>query len=269
MSDQLILNLSALIALLPLSLYLRNGLTSASGVFWLLVVVAIAGPVLLLIIGTRDGWHTDLSTSIWITIAASMVVYFISSLSMRESAKLGVIFAPYMLVLGVFAVIWTSIVSHTPSVRGDDLTGWFGLHIFVSVTTYALVTLAAVAALAAALQERSLKTKQQTKWGVGLPALSDCDQLVVRLLIMGEFVLALGLLSGIGLNYSETQSFVDFDHKSILAVTAFIVIAGLLIAHFKTGLRGRKAARVVLFVYLLLTLSYPGVKIVTDIILAR
>ena len=59
-----------------------------------------------------------------------------------------------------------------------------------------------------------------------------------------------------------------FDHKTILTVTAFLVIGGLLIAQRVSGVRGRLAARFVLLAYLLLTLGYPGVKFVTDILLA-
>jgi ABC-type uncharacterized transport system permease subunit len=38
--------------------------------------------------------------------------------------------------------------------------------------------------------------------------------------------------------------------------------------HYRSGLRGRRAARVVLVAYLLLTLAYPGVKFVTDVLLS-
>jgi ABC-type uncharacterized transport system permease subunit len=54
----------------------------------------------------------------------------------------------------------------------------------------------------------------------------------------------------------------------LLAIAAFLVLAGLLLAQRRWGLRGRRAARYVLVVYLLLTLAYPGVKFVTDVILA-
>jgi ABC-type uncharacterized transport system permease subunit len=59
-----------------------------------------------------------------------------------------------------------------------------------------------------------------------------------------------------------------FDHKTVLTITAFVVIGGLLAAHYKTGLRGRQAARIVLLAYLLLTLGYPGVKFITDVVLS-
>jgi ABC-type uncharacterized transport system permease subunit len=101
-----------------------------------------------------------------------------------------------------------------------------------------------------------------------LPSVADCEWLLVRLLVLGEIVLAMGLVSGMALQYGETGTLLVLDHKTILTITTFVVIGGLLIAHFKTGLRGRKAARIVLLAYLLLTLGYPGIKFVTDVILA-
>lgn len=268
MSDTLILNLSALIALLPLSLFFRGKPKSQSALFWLLLLVAVVGPGILLVVGSQDGWHSDLSGSIWITIVASLALYSLISITIQESWRLGIIFAPYMFILGLFAVIWAAIGNGAAANQPLSVSGWVALHIFVSVTTYALVTIAAVAALAAGIQERALKARQQPSWGRELPSLADCDRLVMKTLILGEAVLALGMLSGMALYYTETDALFAFNHKSVLALSAFVVIGGLLIAHFKSGLRGRKAARVVLLVYLLLTLSYPGVKIVTDVILA-
>jgi ABC-type uncharacterized transport system permease subunit len=71
------------------------------------------------------------------------------------------------------------------------------------------------------------------------------------------------------LQISETGSLFSLNHKTVLTLTAFIVIGGLLYAHFKFGLRGRKAARLVLLGYLLLTLGYLGVKFVTDVLLSE
>ena len=38
--------------------------------------------------------------------------------------------------------------------------------------------------------------------------------------------------------------------------------------HFYTGIRGRAATRFVLLAYLFLTLAYPGVKFVRDVLLS-
>jgi ABC-type uncharacterized transport system permease subunit len=60
-----------------------------------------------------------------------------------------------------------------------------------------------------------------------------------------------------------------FTHKTLFSLAAFVVIGALLIARNRRGIRGRQAARLALLAYLLLTLAYPGVKFVTDVVLAR
>jgi ABC-type uncharacterized transport system permease subunit len=60
---------------------------------------------------------------------------------------------------------------------------------------------------------------------------------------------------------------IGFDHKTVFAISAFVVIGALLIAHFRTGVRGRRAARLALLAYLLITLGYPGVKFVSEVLI--
>jgi len=69
------------------------------------------------------------------------------------------------------------------------------------------------------------------------------------------------------MQFGETNQFLKFDHKTVLSLTSFGVILALLVAHFRSGLRGRLAARFVLLAYLLMTLGYPGVKFVTSVLL--
>jgi ABC-type uncharacterized transport system permease subunit len=90
----------------------------------------------------------------------------------------------------------------------------------------------------------------------------------VGLLQVGEGVLALGLVTGMALQYRETGEIVVLNHKTILTIAAFVVIGGLLVCHYGSGVRGKMAARIVLLAYLLLTLGYPGVKFVTDVLMA-
>jgi ABC-type uncharacterized transport system permease subunit len=71
------------------------------------------------------------------------------------------------------------------------------------------------------------------------------------------------------LNRAEGASWLRLDHKTVLSLLAFALIGALLLVHQRFGLGGRRAARYGLVAYLLLTLAYPGVKFVTDVILAR
>ena len=267
MPENVILSLSAIIALVPSSLLALRRDHRPDIVFWLVLMVAVVGPLILVLVTMAGSWRTDLSTALWVTIAATMAIFAVIAVLAHESWRLAPLISAYMAALGIVATIWSQ-VPHQPMSSATTGGGWIGIHIGVSVGTYALVTLAAVAALAAFLQERALKNKRPTALSRLLPSVADCEGLEVRLLILGEIVLAIGLATGMVLQYGETGTLLIIDHKTILTITAFVVIGGLLAAHFKTGLRGRQAARIVLLAYLLLTLGYPGVKFVTDVIMA-
>ncbi|MDA1089380.1 MAG: cytochrome c biogenesis protein CcsA [Proteobacteria bacterium] len=267
MPENIILSLSAIIALVPSSLLALRRDHRPDAVFWMVLLVAVAGPLILVLVTMAGSWRTDLATALWVTIAATMAIFAVICVLAHETWRLAPLISAYMAALGIIATIWSQ-VPHQPLSSTTVGGGWIGIHIGVSVGTYALVTLAAVAALAAFLQERALKTKRPTALSRLLPSVADCEGLEVRLLVLGEIVLAVGLATGMALQYVETGALLVLDHKTILTIATFAVIGGLLAAHFKTGLRGRQAARIVLLAYLLLTLGYPGVKFVTDVIMA-
>ncbi|MDA0675339.1 MAG: cytochrome c biogenesis protein CcsA [Proteobacteria bacterium] len=144
---------------------------------------------------------------------------------------------------------------------------WLLLHIVISVATYALITLAALAALSAALQERALKARRPTPFTRRLPAVAECEAATLRFLAAGEIVLAMGIATGMALSFLETGRILIVNHKTILVLAAFVVIGAVLAAHARSGLRGRAIVRAVMAAYLLMTLGYPGVKFVTDVLL--
>lgn len=265
--ESTLFSLSALVALLPASIAsIRRG-GGRDKVFWILLAVAVAGPAVWAGTQMAGAWRTGLSTTLWVTVAASMAVFAVTAAVTRHAWRLTPLIGPYMVLLCVLAIVWQQAPAQNP-LAADALGGWVAIHIAVSVATYALVTIAALSALGAFLQERALKTKHPTALTRLLPSVVDCERLLVRLLLLGEIVLGVGLLTGIGSQYAESGTFLALDHKTILSITTFVVIGGLLLAHFRTGVRGRMAARFVLLAYLLLTLGYPGIKFVTDILLA-
>ncbi len=266
MSENLVLNISALAALAPSMLIAWRREKKRDALYWAVLALAVAGPLALVTVTMSGSWNKGLSTSLWVTIGASMSIFAIVAAATRQGWRLTPLIAPYMGGLGVIAIIW----QHAPQTQlaADAPAGWIQVHIFFSVATYGLVTIAAVAALGAFLQERALKAKRPTALTRMLPSVADCEFLLVRLLVIGEIVLAIGLATGMATQFRETGQFIVFDHKTILSLTAFVVIGGLLVAHFRSGLRGRRAARFVLLAYLLLTLGYPGVKFVTEVLMS-
>ncbi|MDH5488729.1 MAG: cytochrome c biogenesis protein CcsA [Rhodospirillaceae bacterium] len=268
MNQTLIFNLLALAALLPASvLPVRGEKSSRDWVFWVVLALAWLGPFLWAGYAMSGVWKSGFSITLWVTIAVSLTLFALLATFVRDAWRLTPLMSPYMMALGVVATLFW----HQGS--GSGLTqsapgGWVGVHIVVSLITYGLVTVAAVAALAAFIQDRALKLKRPNKLTHMLPSVTDCEGLSVRLLGWGEMVLGVGLASGMATKFMETGDFLSFDHKTVLSFAAFAIIGAILLAHHKTGMRGRKVARLVLLAYLLLSLGYVGVKLVTDVLMA-
>ncbi len=261
------LALSALLSLVPATvLPYRRAEARSDGVFWAVLAVAAVGPAVYSLVTLGDSWKTGLSITLWVSIAVSMTLFLILAAVSGTARKLTPLLMPFLLLLALFATIW----SGTP--EGQGLSGlpdlWLVVHIAVSVVTYGLCTIAAVAGLAVFLQERAIKKKQPSGLTRRLPSIADAEILEVKLLTAAEIVLGLGIASGMSKLYMTQGQILTFDHKTLLAILAFVLIGGLLFLQRRTGLRGRRAARGVLVAYLLLALAYPGVKFVTDVLLA-
>jgi ABC-type uncharacterized transport system permease subunit len=261
-----ILGVAALAAQLPPALLVLRRQAGRDASFWLVLAVAVAGPFAWVMAQEGGTWRTGFSITLGVTVTVSMALFALVAALSRHGWRLSPLVALYMVCLCGLALAW----QHAPEEQLRSLAhpAWMHTHIVVSVITYALVTLAGVAALAAILQERALKAKRPNRLTRLLPSVADSEVLLVRLLGLGEGVLALGLVTGMGLQYRESGSLLVFDHKTVLTVAAFAVIGGLLVAHYRFGVRGRLAARIVMVAYLLLTLGYPGVKFVTDVLMS-
>ncbi len=264
MQTGLLFGLTAIASLVPAIALTWRTHFARNAAFWAVSALACVGPASAVAVRSQHAWQADFSTSIWVTIAATMGLFLVFSALVRSVWRLAPLLSGYMLVLAVLGFAWQH-APHEPVSGGA--TGLLVLHIAFAVTTYGLATLAAVAAWAAFLQERALKRKDKPLLGGVLPSITDCDRLVLRFLLVGEIVLGLGLVTGIVLNALGGGALLTADHKTIFTLAAFAVIGLLLFAQARYGLRGRKAARIVLLAYLMLTLGYPGVKFVTDVLL--
>jgi ABC-type uncharacterized transport system permease subunit len=182
-------------------------------------------------------------------------------------ARIGALLAPYLLVLGTLATVW----AHAPMPLAPVGAGpaWLGLHIAVSVATYALFTLAAVAGAAVFVQERAMKARRPSRLTAVLPAVAEGERVQRVLMTAAAAVLGLGLATGMVIEYGESGKLVVLTHKTVFSLAAFTVIVSLIAVERASGLAGRRAARLVLLAYLFLTLAYPGVKFVTEVVLGR
>ncbi|MQA66557.1 MAG: hypothetical protein GEU76_11775 [Alphaproteobacteria bacterium] len=268
----LLLNLAALAALLALAAApfavgeARDG-ADRSARFWILLAVALAGTGAVVWVDFAGGWRVGLAPALWLTIVVTLALYGAGSVLYPSVARIGALLAPYLLVLGTLATVW----AHAPEPLAPVGAGpaWLGLHIAVSVATYALFTLAAVAGAAVFVQERAMKARRPSRLTALLPAVADGEGVQRVLMTAAAVVLGLGLATGMVIEYGESGQLVAFSHKTVFSLAAFAVIVSLIAVERASGLAGRRAARLVLLAYLFLTLAYPGVKFVTEVVLGR
>ena len=161
MMSTLTLSISAIAALIPAAVLPFRRVPARDTVFWLIYAVAVAGPALWIWNAFGTGWHTGLASALWITVFASLVLFGILAVLMREVWRLAPLLLPYLTVIGVLATIWL----HQPErpLQGLVPSAWLQFHILVSVLTYGLLTIGAVAGLAVVLQEYALKRKRPGK----------------------------------------------------------------------------------------------------------
>lgn len=264
----LILQLAALAALAAFALAALSAPDGGPGGRRILAValVALAGCSVVVWAKFAGGWRSGFAPALWLTVAATLALFVLGGLGKAAVGRLGPLLAPYLFALGVLAAIW-SYAEGAAFVPSDS--AWLGLHIVVSVATYALFTLAAVAGAAVFLQERALKARRPNRLTALLPAIADAERLQRGLMLWAAIVLGLGLLSGMAIEYAETARLLDLNHKTVFALAAFIVIGALIAVDRASGLAGKRAARILLLAYLFLTLAYPGVKFVTDVMIGR
>jgi ABC-type uncharacterized transport system permease subunit len=259
------LNFGALLALLPAfaAAYRRDPRPDA--LFFALLGLGTLGPILWVASQASGAWRTGFAMSLWITIGVTMGLFLLLSLRTRYAWQLAPLLLPYLVLLGFIALIWQRAPERP--ISENVPAAWLDTHIVFAVATYGLLTLGAVAGLAVFLQERALKSKKPTPWLRLLPPMAESEALELRLLVAAEAVLSGGLASGMAAEHFLGGKLLPFDHKTLLSLAAFLLIGALLFARYRQGLRGRRAARLVLLAYLLLTLAYPGVKFVTDVLI--
>ncbi|WP_374653015.1 cytochrome c biogenesis protein CcsA [Dongia sp.] len=264
MSSPLNLQIAGLLTLLPLAILAVTAKLQRNFQFWLFLAAAIAGSTGVFAQSLANGWEAGLSANLWASCAVALIAFTALNLVNAEAYRLSALLLPYLLVVAVLALLFASFSEPAPYIAS---AGWFRAHVVLAVASYGVLTLGAIAGLAVLIQERALK-KRHSGWSeLALPPLMTAEELQIKLLTWAAIFMAAALASGFANTFMETGAWPAVTHKVLLSILAFLVLAALLIAHKVTGMRGRRAARWVLAGYLLLTLGYPGVKFVKDVLI--
>jgi ABC-type uncharacterized transport system permease subunit len=140
-------------------------------------------------------------------------------------------------------------------------------HIILSVTAYALITIAAAMAVGLALLDQRLRKRKPLGWLSILPSMEALESATFQALGTGFAILTLSLFSGF--IFIDNLFSQQLSRKTILSCLAWLVFAILLYGRWRFGWRGRTATRWTLSGFALLGLAYFGSKLVLEMILGR
>jgi ABC-type uncharacterized transport system permease subunit len=259
--------IAAIFALLPLSILAGRGSLERNALGWLLLAAALIGGSLPALAELQSGWRAGLAASLHVTVAATLVVFAAAVVLNAPAMRLAALVGPYALLLIVLGWIAARFEVEPPIPATPG--AWFAGHVLLAIAAYAALTLSALAACGVLLEERSFKARTDTWATRVLPPLAETEALQNALLKLSAILLLLALATGAANELLTVGEPFAFTHKILLSFLGFAVVLVLLILHHRTGLRGRKAARWLLTGYLLLTLAYPGVKFVREILIGQ
>ncbi|WP_255537939.1 inner membrane protein YpjD [Polynucleobacter sp. 15G-AUS-farblos] len=213
------------------------------------------------------GFAQDLSLIVWVGLA----FYWFQSwfLPISSLRWLAVLFA---MVCSLLPSLFPGILI-SPKAVADP---WFKGHFIVATIAVGLLSLAAMQAMLMSIQDRALHRQlaiipnsRFAHWLEDLPPLMTMESLLFNLLYVGFALLSLTVFSGLLFSQTLFGKPLVFDHKTIFALISWFLFAGLLIARWRVGLRGRAAIRWVLSAYTALLLAYVGSRFVLEVILQR
>ncbi len=166
----------------------------------------------------------------------------------------------FIAVLISFSKGWSGVTTREPW-SGILKSAWVPLHVTFSLIGDSLFALAFCAGILYLIQEYRLKKRKALVRISSLPSLETLDRVNFRCLTIGFPLLTVGLIIGaIGAEYTLNIPW-RYDPKVIWSVLTWFLYAGMIHARLIKGWRGKKAAILAIFGFIIVSFSYLGVNI--------
>lgn len=207
----------------------------------------------------RFGFGLAVSLIIWLAVCFYWIETFYARLDGLHALVL-----PAGLIGSLLPLIFPG-----PHVLINASSPAFRAHFIVAMLAYSLFTLAALHAMLMAVAERQLHSGRLSRGIANLPPLLTMEALLFRLIGIAFVLLTFTLASGIV--FSETLFGTAFrlDHKTVFAITSWMLFGALLLGRYLWGWRGRVALRWTLAGFMALVLAYIGSRFVLEVVLGR
>ena len=227
----------------------------------LLVVGMLAHAALLYPhVVTLYGLNFNLFNIISLISLFFLFFYVIFSLY-RPIVSLGILAAPTALVGMIVGYI-----GRAPYRPITDISVGLEAHILLSLAAYCVLLMAALQALFLRLQIRELKHQSIHRFWVNkLPSLQSMESLLFDMLLVGFVLLSIAL--GIGFVYVEDLMAQHLAHKTLFSVLSWLLFGALLLGNWRAGWRGKRAANMTIYAFILLAIGFVGSKFVLEMLL--
>ena len=212
----------------------------------------------------RFGFAMALSVTLWLTA----LILWLESFFARIQGLLALVL-PLTAVAAVLPAVFPGSI-----LPESSATPLFRAHLLMAILAYSLLTIAALQALLMAAMDRRLRSEAVGEAGAysfidRLPSLMAMERVLFRLIGAGFVMLSLTLITGGFFSEEIFGKPLRADHKTLLALAAWVVFAGLLLGRMIFGWRGRTALRWTLTGFAILMLAYVGYRFVIEVLLHR
>lgn len=170
-----------------------------------------------------------------------------------------------LLLLGAVAATATGFDSLPDGMAA--MTWQVRVHVLISVISYGLLTVGAIVALFAILQERQLRARELSSLTHLFAPLETTEALLFAITAAGFAGLALAILSG--LTFVENLFAQHLVHKTAFSLLALFVFGTLLAGRHFYGWRGTRAINLYLGGFILLCFAYFGARLILEQVLGR
>jgi ABC-type uncharacterized transport system permease subunit len=154
------------------------------------------------------------------------------------------------------------------SESSSSSTSWqMQVHILTSLFAYGLLTVGAIVAVYALIQDKRLRSGQLSSMNHLFAPLETTEKLLFGITTAGFVGLALTVVSGV--MFVENIFAQHLVHKTALSLLALLLFGVLLLGRIFAGWRGRQAVFLYLGGFVILCLAYFGSRFVLEEILNR
>jgi len=227
----------------------------------LLLVGMLAHAALLYpYIVTLYGLNFNLFNVFSLTSLLFLFFYVLFSLY-RPIVSLGILAAPTALIGMAIGYI-----GRAPYQPLTDVSMGLEAHILLSFAAYCVLLMAAVQALFLRLQIRELKHHTIHRFWVNkLPSLQTMEGLLFDMILVGFVLLSIAL--GLGFVYVQDLMAQHIAHKTVFSILSWLMFGALLLGNWCAGWRGKLAANITIYAFILLALGFVGSKFVLELVL--